>query len=262
MNGRLCLPAGSSVCLETPECQPAVGFVLGATFKPSWPNLPPDNLIFFHHEPLMWEKGRNAEQCKHLAGQAVCSKGSGKSAVPLWTFSRTSSPLYPARQSPVLLQAPSWAHLSLQLQALPCACQPAASTALLAGPPSSIKLPFLIYYLPFLNEEGKEWIWMGKPTALWWRPMGWEGAQLYVYLLSMWKYVCMCTYVCVCLYVPAYVPVHMETCGQFLAFSSILGLVVYFMLIYWLFFVYEYVWPACLVPTEVRRGHQISWDRN
>lgn len=262
MNGRLCLPAGSSVCLETPECQPAMGFVLGATFKPSWSNLPPDNLIFFHHEPLMWEKGRNAEQRKHLAGWEVCSKGSGKSDVLLWTFSKTSSPLYPARQSPVLLQAPSGAQLPLQLKALPCACQPAASTALLTRPLTSIKPPFLIYYLPFLNEEGKEWIWMGKPTALWWRPMGWEGAQLYIYLLSMWKYVCMCTYVCVRLYVPAYVPVHVETCGQISVISLHLRFGGIFYAYLFFFFVYEYVWPVCLVPTEVRQGHQISWDQN
>lgn len=68
---------------------------------------------------------------------------------------------------------------------------------------------------------------------------------------------------CVRLYVPAYVPVHVETCGQFLVFSSILGLEVFFLgLFTYYFFVYEYVLPVCLVPTEVRQGHQISWDWN
>lgn len=48
-------------------------------------------------------------------------KGPGSLQVPLQTFSKTSS-LYPARQSPGLLQAPSGAQLPLQLQALPYAC--------------------------------------------------------------------------------------------------------------------------------------------
>lgn len=137
--------------------------------------------------------------------------------------------------------------------------QPPPPCSLGHHPLSNLPFSFTIYRF-WTKREKNEFGWESQLPCDGDRWAGRVLSCMFICLACESMYVC--AHMCVCLYVPAYVPVHMETCGQFLAFSSILGLEVYFMLIYLLFFVYEYVWPACLVPTEVRRGHQISWDQN
>lgn len=142
-------------------------------------------------------------------------------------------------------------HVSLQ-PPLPCS---------LGRPPLS-NLPFLFtIYRFWTKREKNEFGWESQLPCDgdWWA--GRVLSCIFIYLACESMYVCAHTCVCVYMFLP------MCQCTwrpvvKFLAFPSILGLEVYFMLIYLLFFVYEYVWPVCLVPTEVRRGHQISWDWN